>query len=69
MTDKEKLMIVRDVSQLQIEIMNRFNTFISEQVVRRGITEKDIERFKSSIDFVMDERFGFISRRLSEKLE
>ncbi len=69
MTDKEKLTIVRDVSQLQIEIMNRFNIFLSEQVVRRGITEEDIERFKSSIDFVMDERFGFISRRLSEKLE
>lgn len=69
MTDKEKLMTVRDVSQLQIEIMNRFNTFISEQVVRRGITEEDIERFKSSIDFVMDERFGFISRKLSEQLE
>lgn len=69
MTDKEKLMTVQDVSQLQIEVMNRFNTFISEQVVRRGITEKDIERFKSSIDFVMDERFGFISRRLSEKSE
>lgn len=67
MTDKEKLMIVRDVSQLQIEIMNRFNIFLSEQVVRRGITEEDIKRFKSSIDFVMDERFGFISRRLSEK--
>lgn len=69
MTDKEKLMTVQDVSQLQIEVMNRFNTFISEQVIRRGITEKDIERFKSSIDFVMDERFGFISRRLSEKSE
>lgn len=68
MTDKEKLMIVRDVSQLQIEVMNRFNTFISEQVIRRGITEEDIKKFKSSIDFVMDERFSFISRRLSEKL-
>lgn len=55
MTDKDKLVIVRDISQLQIEIMNRFNTFISEQVIRRGITEKDIERFKSSVDFVMDE--------------
>lgn len=69
MTDKEKLMIVRDVSQLQIEIMNRFNAFLSEQVVRRGITEEDIEKFKSSIDFAMDERFSFVVRRLSEKLE
>lgn len=67
MTDKDKLVIVRDISQLQIEIMNRFNTFISEQVIRRGITEEDIEKFKSSVDFVMDERFGFINRRLSER--
>lgn len=69
MTDKEKLIIVRDVSQLQIEIMNRFNTFLSEQVVRRGITKEDVEKFKSSIDFTMDEQFSFIIRRLSEKLE
>ncbi len=67
MTDKDKLVIVRDISQLQIEIMNRFNTFISEQVIRRGITEEDIKKFKSSVDFVMDERFGFINRRLSEQ--
>ena len=69
MTDKEKLAVVRDVSQLQIEIMNRFNTFISEQVIRRGITKEDIEKFKSSIDFVMEERFGFINRRLLEQSE
>lgn len=67
MTDKEKLAVVRDVSQLQIEIMNRFNTFISEQVIRRGITKEDVEKFKSSIDFVMEERFGFINRNLSEQ--
>ena len=69
MTDKEKLTIVRDVSQLQIEIMNRFNTFLSEQVIRRGITKEDVENFKSSIDFAMDEQFSFIIRRLLEKLE
>lgn len=69
MTDKEKLIIVRDVSQLQIEIMNRFNTFLSEQVIRRGITKEDVENFKSSIDFAMDEQFSFIIRRLLEKLE
>jgi len=68
-TDKEKLTVVRDMSQLQIEIMNRFNTFISEQVIRRGITKEDIEKFKSSIDFVMEERLGFINRRLSEQSE
>ena len=66
-TDNEKLRVVQYVSQLQIDIMNRFNVFISEQVIRRGITEEDIEKFKSSIDFVMDEQFRFISRRLSEK--
>lgn len=69
MTDKEKLIIVRDVSQLQIMIMNRFNTFISEQIIRRGITEDDIENFKSSINFIMDEQFGFVNRRLSQKPE
>ena len=67
MTDKEKLIIVRDMAQLQIMIMNRFNTFISEQIIRRGITEDDIENFKSSINFIMDEQFGFVNRRLSEK--
>lgn len=67
MTDKIKLVIVSDISQLQIEIMNRFNTFISEQIIRRGITKEDIDKFKSSVDFVMDERFGFINRKLSER--
>lgn len=69
MTDEEKLMVIQDISQLQIEIMNRFNVFISEQVIRRGITKEDIERFKSSVDFVMDERFGFINRKISKELQ
>lgn len=69
MTDKEKLMVIQDISQLQIEIMNRFNVFISEQVVRRGITKEDIERFKSSVDFAMDERLGFINRKISQELQ
>lgn len=69
MTDKEKLTVIQDISQLQIEIMNRFNVFISEQVIRCGITKEDIKRFKSSVDFVMDERLGFINRKISKELE
>lgn len=69
MTDKEKLTVIQDISQLQIEIMNRFNVFISEQVIRRGITKEDIKRFKSSVDFVIDERLGFINRKISKELE
>ena len=69
MTDKEKLTVIQDISQLQIEIMNRFNVFISEQAIRRGITKVDIKRFKSSVDFVMDERLGFINRKISKELE
>lgn len=69
MTDKEKLTVIQDISQLQIEIMNRFNVFISEQAIRRGITKEDIKRFKSSVDFVMDERLGFINRKISKELE
>ena len=69
MTDKEKLTVIQDISQLQIEIMNRFNVFISEQAIRRGITKEDIKRFKSSVDFVMDERLGFINRKISKESE
>lgn len=66
MTDKEKLEIMLDLSRLQIIIMNRFDTFVSEQVSRHGITKEDVENFKSGINFVMDEQFGFINRKLSE---
>lgn len=66
MTDKEKLEIIRDLSRLQIIIMNRFDTFVSEQVSRHGITREDIENFKSGINFAMDKQFGFINRKLSE---
>lgn len=66
MTDKEKLEIMLDLSRLQIIIMNRFDTFVSEQVSRHRITKEDVENFKSGINFVMDEQFGFINRKLSE---
>lgn len=38
--DKERLRIVRNVSQLQTEIMLRFNTFMCEDVVRYEIPEE-----------------------------
>ena len=64
--DKERLRIVRDVSQLQTEIMLRFNTFMCEDVTRYDLTKSDIERFKASINYVMDEKFGFIERAIAE---
>lgn len=64
--DKERLRIVRDVSQLQTEIMLRFSTFMCEDVTRYDLTKADIERFKASINYVMDEKFGFIERAISE---
>lgn len=64
--DKERLRIVRDVSQLQTEIMLRFNTFMCEDVTRYDLTKSDIERFKASINYVMDEKFGFIERTIVE---
>lgn len=64
--DKERLRIVRDVSQLQTEIMLRFNTFMCEDVVRYDLSKSDIERFKASINYVMDEKFGFIERAIAE---
>ncbi len=64
MTEREKMRIACDLQQLQIEIAQRFSTFLSEQVVRHDLTEEEIERFKASINYVMDERFGFIIKRL-----
>ena len=64
--DKERLRIVRDVSQLQTEIMLRFNTFMCEDVTRYDLTKSDIERFKASINYVMDEKFVFIERAIAE---
>jgi len=64
--DKERLRIVRDVSQLQIEIMLRFNTFMCEDVTRYDLTKSDIERFKASINYVMDEKFRFVIRAIAE---
>lgn len=64
--DKERLRIVRDVSQLQIEIMLRFNTFMCEDVTRYDLTKADIERFKASINYVMDEKFSFIEKAITE---
>lgn len=64
--NEERLRIVRDVSQLQTEIILRFNTFICEDVTRYDLTKSDIERFKASINYVMDENFGFIERAIAE---
>ena len=32
----------------------------------RDLTKSDIERFKASINYVMDEKFGFIERAIAE---
>ena len=37
-----------------------------EDVTRYDLTKADIERFKASINYVMDEKFGFVIRAIAE---
>lgn len=66
MTDKEKLDIVKDVSQIETEVVQRFHIFITECVIRRGVTIKDVEQFRNSISYLVDDKFSYVTRKIKD---
>lgn len=57
--DKNKL--VKDLIYLRGQIDNRIDNFITENALaNREINLQDIEKLRNSIDYVMDERIGFM---------